>query len=191
MNGRRLLRIALPTVAVTVIALALGFFVLGSGQPVSSAATYTETATAAPDQARAVAASADARVRNATPAATPQPVRARPRPRRHPAVAPGVPPAVRRALAAHRVVVVSLRAPRVALDELALAEARAGAAAAGAGFVALNVRNEREMRPLTALLGVPDDPTVLVFERPSKAFVQMPGFVDRETVAQAAANAAA
>jgi hypothetical protein len=93
------------------------------------------------------------------------------------------------ALAGHRVVVVGLYDPDSPVDEMALAEARAGAQAAGAGFVALNVFAEAQSRPLLELLGTLESPGVLVYRRPEVLFARIGGFADSETVAQAAANA--
>ena len=116
---------------------------------------------------------------------------------RGPAVIDGMPAALARSLGSHRVVVVALYAPRSGVDQLALAEARAGAAAAGAGFVGINVMADRETRPLTQFLAsVPnpadrilDDPAVLVVQQPKTLFVRLNGFADRDSVAQAVANA--
>ena len=113
-----------------------------------------------------------------------------------PAVVPAKPPSVlpaplEAALKRNRVVVASLYAEGAAVADMARGEARAGATLAGAGFVALNVLNQKQVEQLTALLGVMSDPTVLVFTRPAKVFVRIDGFADRETVAQAAANAQA
>jgi len=77
-------------------------------------------------------------------------------------------------------------------------EAQAGAKAAHVGFVSFNVADEKIVRPLTSVLtGAPtpadrvlDGPAVLVFVRPRALFVRLNGFADRDTVAQAAANAA-
>ena len=44
--------------------------------------------------------------------------------------------------------VVSLYAPRSSVDEMATAEARHGAALAGAGFVAFSVADEKIVSPL-------------------------------------------
>ncbi len=114
-----------------------------------------------------------------------------------PAVVDGMPGALALALLNHQVVVVSLYAPRSSVDQLALAEARAGATAAGAGFVGLNVVSERDSHAFTRFLAtVPnaddrllDDPAVLVFQQPKSLFVRLNGFADRDTVAQAAQNA--
>jgi hypothetical protein len=122
---------------------------------------------------------------------------AKPKAHQRPAVVDGMPAALAAALASHPVVVVSLYAPRSSVDELSTDEARHGAALAGAGFVALNVADEKIVSPLSSLLtGAPtaadrvlDGPAVLVFQRPRTLFVRLNGFADRDTVAQAAANA--
>ena len=78
----------------------------------------------------------------------------------------------------------------VGIDRLSLAEAQQGARDAHAGFVGVNVFRRADAAPLTKLLGVLQDPAVLVFKRPGTVFVQLNGFADKDTVAQAAANAA-
>lgn len=116
-----------------------------------------------------------------------------------PAVIDGMPGSLALELQTHEVVVVALYAPKSSIDAMVLGEARQGAAAAGAGFVALNVTNEKIAAPLTSLLTtgasaadrVLDDPAVLVFQRPRMLFVRLSGYTDRDTVAQAATNAAA
>jgi hypothetical protein len=116
-----------------------------------------------------------------------------------PAVIDGMPGTLALALHTNEVVVVALYAPRSSVDALAMAEARQGAGQAGAGFVALNVTNEKTAAPLTSLLTtgasaadrVLDDPAVLIFQRPRTLFVRLSGYTDRDTVAQAAINAAA
>ena len=125
---------------------------------------------------------------------------AKTRPRRvhRPAVVDGMPAALAYSLSTHPVVVVSLYAPRSGVDQLALDEARAGAGDAGAGFVSINVLNEPQSHALTRFLAamanpndrILDDPAVLVFQRPKTLFLRLSGFADRETVAQAAQNAA-
>jgi hypothetical protein len=101
----------------------------------------------------------------------------------------GLPLVLSRALARNPVTVVALFDPRAELDELALAEARAGAADANVGFLAIDVFNEQQVRPLTQLLGVLTSPSLLVYKRPNTLFVRIDGFSDRQTVAQAATNA--
>lgn len=101
----------------------------------------------------------------------------------------GFPAVVDKALRTNEVLVVSLVVPGARVDELAAAEAEAGAKLGGAGFLALNVLNEDVARPLLAKLGAVKDPSVLVLTRPGKVAVELVGFADRDTVAQAAANA--
>lgn len=110
-------------------------------------------------------------------------------PKGDPVDAHGLPLVLARALAKHPVTVVTLYDPSAAIDEMAVAEARAGAAEVNAGFLALSIRNEPHVRPLAQLLGVLESPSVLVYERPNTLFVRLDGFADRETIAQAAANA--
>jgi hypothetical protein len=110
-------------------------------------------------------------------------------PKGDPVDANGLPLVLARTLAKHRVTVVALYDPAAAIDAMALAEARAGAAEVKAGFLALSIRSEPQVRPLAQLLGVLESPSVLVYERPNTLFVRLNGFSDRETIAQAAANA--
>jgi hypothetical protein len=56
--------------------------------------------------------------------------------------------------------------------------------------VPLDVLDERQAGPLTSLLGVLPDPAVLVYRRPGDLVARFDGFADRDTVAQAVANAA-
>jgi hypothetical protein len=126
------------------------------------------------------------------PKAAPKPAPAKPAPAK-PVAKPidthGLPRVLAAALADSRVVVVGLYDPDSELDELSLAEARAGAKAAGVGFVALNVFAEAQSRPLVEKLGALENPGILVYRRPDTLYARISGFADSETVAQAAANA--
>jgi hypothetical protein len=102
----------------------------------------------------------------------------------------GFPLAVDRALAKHKVVVVSLVVPGSHVDELAAGEAKAGAKLGGAGFLALNVLNESVAHAVLAKLDGAKEPSLLVLKRSGEVVLSLEGFVDRETVAQAATNAA-
>ena len=101
----------------------------------------------------------------------------------------GFPVAVDRALAKHKVVVVSLVVPGSRVDELAAGEAKAGAKLGGAGFLILNVLNERVAHAVLTKLNGLKQPNLLVLKRSGEVALALEGFVDRETVAQAAANA--
>jgi hypothetical protein len=103
--------------------------------------------------------------------------------------ATGFPIAVDKALAEHEIVVVSLVVPGARVDRLAAAEAQAGAKLGGVGYLALNVLNEKVAHALLTKLDRLEDPSVLVLKRSGEIALQLNGFVDRETVAQAAANA--
>jgi hypothetical protein len=107
-----------------------------------------------------------------------------------PALNPTVPLALGRALAFNPTVVAVLYNPQSEVDGIAVAEARAGAALASVGFVALNVLSQADVGKLTEQLGLLPDPAVLVFRRPAKLAARIDGFSDKETVAQAAQNAA-
>jgi hypothetical protein len=115
-----------------------------------------------------------------------------------PAVIAGVPTPLADALKRHSVVVLALVAPDSEVDGLTLAEAKAGAAAAHAGFTTVNVSNNAQVEALSALVGssadaqnrLLDAPAVLVFQKPQALYVRLNGYVDANTVEQAAVNAA-
>ena len=131
-----------------------------------------------------------AKAQGAKPAKPAKPAAPKPAPVLNPVVPPtGFPVAVDRALREHAVVVVSLVLPGARVDELAAAEAAAGAKLGGAGFLALNVLNEGVARALLTKLATAADPSVLVLKRSGEVALELNGFVDRETVAQAAVNA--
>ena len=106
------------------------------------------------------------------------------------ALAAGLPAPIAYALGQHPVVVVSLYNPYSEVDGIAFAEARAGAQLARAGFVPLNVLSAAQVQKLTEQLGLLPDPGLLIYTRPAALVGQISGFVDKDTVAQAAQNAA-
>jgi hypothetical protein len=101
----------------------------------------------------------------------------------------GLPVVLATALERHAVVVVALYDPQARVDGISLLEAAAGAVAARAGFVPLDVLDTSQAGPLMKLLGVLPDPAVLVYRRPGELVARFDGFADRDTVAQAVANA--
>ena len=167
-------------------------FTSGRGSAAEADLALPPVAAAAAKPAKApvhktAAAKAAAKAKPATPRA---PVKAAPK-KVVPTIPPtGFPVAVDRALANHKVVVVSLVVPGSPIDELAAGEAKAGAKLGGAGYLALNVLNERVAQALLTKLDGPKEPSVLVFRHTGEVALALEGFVDRETVAQAAANAA-
>ena len=103
----------------------------------------------------------------------------------------GLPLPIARALGRHTVVVVSLYNPYSQVDGISFAEARAGAQLADVGFVSLNVLSQAQVGKLTEQLGLLPNPGLLIYARPSTLAARISGFADKETVAQAAHNAAA
>ena len=91
----------------------------------------------------------------------------------------------------HRVVVVLLYAPGDDYDTIQTRETRAGALAAGAGFLALNVKKNQQVAALAAQFEVRQAPATLVFTRGPRLAYRVAGFLDRDAVAQAVANARA
>jgi len=132
------------------------------------------------------------RTKATTAAATPRHAAAvRPKPKPAGVTPPNqLPAAIRRALAADRIVVVALYDPNAKIDGAALAEAKAGAKLGGGAFVPIDVRS-RAVDSLNARYGAVQDPAVLVLRPPGSVVVRIDGFADRDTVAQAAQNAAA
>jgi hypothetical protein len=195
-------------IGVAVLALGGGFLLLGRGQSSSTAAVpvikplhpvkkhvvVTPKKKVAATKATQVKAKPVVKV---APKAAVKPKVVAKKAKPVPAVINGMPSALALALRSHPVVVVSLYTPGSSVDSQSTDEARNGAAAAHVGFVAFSVADERVVSPLSALLTgaatpadrVLDGPAVLVFQRPGTLFVRFNGFADRDTVAQAAANA--
>jgi hypothetical protein len=94
--------------------------------------------------------------------------------------------ALERRLAEHRVVVAVLYTPGATLDSLMVREARAGADAVRAGFVAVTPTDSRSAALLAKRYDVRSAPAVLVFVRWRGAVATFTDYVDRETIAQAA-----
>jgi thiol:disulfide interchange protein len=94
-----------------------------------------------------------------------------------------------RQLERHRVVVVLFYAPGDDYDTIQTREARAGALAANAGFLAVDVSNEKRLTKLATEYDVLAAPAVLVFARGPRVAVRIQGYADRAMVAQAAHNA--
>jgi hypothetical protein len=188
------LRILGAALVVALLALAGGYLLLGGSAGSSTAAVKTIKPLHPVKKHVAAAKKQPAPAAKKVVAA----VKAKPKRKPVPAVIDGMPAPLALALRAHRVVVVSLYTPGASVDAMATEEAKHGAALSGAGFVSFNVADDKVVSPLSSLLTaaptpadrVLDGPAVLVFGRPSSLFVRFNGFADRDTVAQAAANAA-
>lgn len=172
-----------------IAAVGLGMMTLSRQQPSSEAATTASLVHhhRAPAIVPVSAARAKAKV-------TPKP---KPKPKpldtifAKAALAAGLPKPVAVAFADHEVAVVTLYSPHADVDEAAQAEARAGAALAGAGYVRVDASTDGTTGLLTKAYGVLSAPTTLVLTRAdfTRPFMSLAGFADRETVAQAAINA--
>ena len=104
----------------------------------------------------------------------------------------GLPTPIAHALRNSKVVIVALFAHGANGDQAAVAEARAGAKSAHAGFAAVNVLDEKTARSLGKFAGTDTaPPAVLVVKRPGKIVNQFSGTADSEIIAQAALNAGA
>jgi hypothetical protein len=190
MSSSPRLSVVAPVAGLCVLALGAGFFFMSRGQESSQAATGLSTQQLVQRAAakRKTVSTKKAAVKTTAPKRS---VKPKPKPARiDRTLNAGLPSTISSAFWGRKVVVVALHAPDVPLDQMAVAEARAGASAAGVGFVALNVLHESQARPLTKLLGVLEDPAVLVFRRPGDLFLRLSGYADQQTVAQAARNAA-
>ena len=102
----------------------------------------------------------------------------------------GTPNTIASLLATHAVVVVLLYNPHSKVDYYSLNEAQLGASQANAGFLPVDVLDQRQAAPFTRAYGVLQDPTVLFFVHPGRLVQQLIGFADHETVLQAASNEA-
>lgn len=89
----------------------------------------------------------------------------------------------------YRVVVVVFYSPESALDGTAVLEARAAALTTNAGFVPVDVTDEKQVAAIAVGYEVVGSPTVLVISRGPKLRSEFTGIVDRVTVAQAVTNA--
>jgi hypothetical protein len=180
-------RLRVPAlVGVCVLVLGAGFIFLRGGS--SSSATSVHTI----KPLHPVTKNARLRARKAL-----APPRLALTPKRQPDVIDGVPTPLHVQLSRHAVVVLVLAAPQSDVDKLTIAEAKAGAAAAGVGFATINVAQNAQVAALSALVGssanpqdrLLDAPAVLVFQRPTTLYVRLNGYSDADTIRQAAVNA--
>ncbi|MHB8642133.1 MAG: hypothetical protein ACYDA3_04530 [Gaiellaceae bacterium] len=158
----------------------------GLGAAASAAAAKPKSVT--PTATTAAHPAATAKPTVTTPAATPAATSAK-----TPAAATtkdGTPTTIARLLRTYASVVVLLYDAQAPVDQYSIAEAKLGASRAHAGFITVNVMNQREAAPFTKAYGVLQDPSVLFFSRPGKLVQKLSGFADHDTVAQAAISAA-
>lgn len=104
---------------------------------------------------------------------------------------PGLPPKIAHALRYSKVAVVSLYVGQAQSDRQWVAAARKGARSAGAGFVAVNVGDDKAAAAVSSFAGAASSPSMLVVRRPGRIVTQIAGPIDAVVVAQAAHNAGA
>ena len=206
--------IRIAAIAGLLLAVAVGGYSMVLGRSHSSSATQTQATTATHTSA------AKAATHTTTAAAKPKTHGAAAKPAapaktaaksaakhttakhaaRHKAVHRGnlvdamLPQALQWQLSQHKIVVVSVYDPDASVDAISVAEAHAGAVAAGAGFLLVNVLDNSLAGLLTGVLpggGLLPDPGVLIYRAPGTLALRIDGFADRDAIAQAAANALA
>jgi hypothetical protein len=159
--------------------------------PLHAPKTHGTSSAVAKQKAAVPHGAAATHSQKAAAAATRHPTAALPKPKASAPASPNeLPLDVRKALAHNRVVVVMLYDPTAKIDGAALAEAKAGAKLGKGAFVPIDVRR-KSVDSLNARYGAVHDPAVLVLSRPGSLVVRIDGFADKDTVAQAALNAAA
>jgi hypothetical protein len=97
--------------------------------------------------------------------------------------------AVRRELLQHPAVVLVFYTPDAGLDGTTVVEARSAALEVGAGFLAVDAGDEKEVSKLGEAYEVTEAPAVLVLVRGPTVAARFDRFADRETIAQAVQNA--
>ncbi|MEO8289478.1 MAG: hypothetical protein ABI649_00595 [Gaiellaceae bacterium] len=166
------LQVLLPVAVLAILGLGVGAFAMSKGPATSDA--------------DAIAARIAARNNpTATTPAKPKPPAAKPKPSPS---KPGLTP-LQLALRQKPVAVVLFYKPQAAYDAIQTRETRAGALAAGAAFVAINVTRNSEVGKLATEYNVLEAPTVLVFRRGPVLKARFDGFQDRTTIIQAVRNA--
>ena len=170
------LRVFLPVAILGVLGMGVGAFAFsGPASPTTDAGLIAANI-AAKQAAKKAAKTTAAETTPAKPAKK----KAAPKPDLTP---------LERALASHRTAVVLFYEPGAAYDTIQTREARAGALAANAGFIAVDASRNSQVSSLATKYEVRTAPTVLIFVRGPKPAARLQGFVDRATVAQAASNA--
>ena len=173
------LQVLAPIAIVAVLGLAVSAFIMSRNQPGGTDADAVAARIAAKKhQTSATPTKPEPDPAAISPATTP----AAPKPEHHRSP-------LRAALANHSVVVVLFYEPEATYDAIQTREARAGALAANAGFVTVNVSKNSEVAKLAAEYGVLESPTVLVMKRGPKLAARLEGYYDRTAIVQAVKNA--
>ena len=184
------LRVLVPVAVLGLLGAGFGAFAMGGpAAPVSMPVTHP-TSSAAVDTGAMDTGAVDTAPTTTTAPPPPAPTTTETAPPPAPAKPkPEESTALEQELAKHRVVVVVFHTPGSDLDGEGLREARAGAVAANAGFLAVDVTKENAVASIAAKYEVLGSPTVLVVVKSGEARSRFEGYVDRQTVAQAVTNA--
>lgn len=102
---------------------------------------------------------------------------------------PGLPPVVRAMLMHRPTAVVAIYSSRIPGDIAVAKEAFAGARAAHAGFIGVNVAYNAVAAGVATWSNGASDPAVLVVRRPGRIVFAVTGTTDRQTIAQAVLTA--
>jgi hypothetical protein len=184
------LRVLVPVAVLGLLGAGFGAFAMGGPAapesiPVSSSAGV--------DTGASDTGTADTGATDTAPTTTESGSAAGPAPTPSPAPTPTPKPEkktpLEHELDTHRTVVVVFHTRDADLDAAVVREARAGAAAADSGFLAVDVEREGDVADLAAQYEVLGAPTVLVLVRSGEVRSRFDGYVDRATVAQAVTNA--
>jgi hypothetical protein len=190
MRQRLRLNVLLPVAVLGLLGAGFGAFAMGGPDVPESLPVTHPTSSDAVDTGVADTGAVD--TAPTTPTAPPPPAQTTTE-----AAPPPAPPkpkpeqktALEKELVDHRVVVVVFHTPGADLDGEALREARAGAVASHAGFLAVDVTKDTAVAEIAAEYEVLGSPTILVVVKSGEARSRFEGYVDRQTVAQAVTNA--
>ena len=171
------LRVLVPIAVLGLLGAGFGAFAMGGPEAPESIPVARPTSSGAVDTGATETTPAPTTAPTET---TPAPAPPKPKPDK---------PSLEQELADHRIVVIVFHTPGSDLDAAAVREARAGASAADAGYLAVDVTKEGAVADLAAEYEVAEAPTVLVVIRSGEARSRFNGIVDRQTVAQAVTNA--
>ena len=173
------LQVLAPIAVIAILGLAVSAFVMSRNKPGGSDADAIAARIAATHhQTSTTPAKPKSKPNDTGTTSTPTP------PTPHHRASP-----LKAALAHHSVAVVLFYEPGANYDAIQTREARAGALAAHAGFVTVNVSKNKDVGKLAAEYDVLESPTVLVFKRGPKLSARLEGYYDRTAIVQAVKNA--
>jgi hypothetical protein len=168
------LQVLLPVAILGVLGLGVGAFATTRSGPATSDADAIAARIAAKQQAQEPATPERPKQKKTNPTGT--------------QTGPKTTP-LENALQNHAVVVALFYAPGDDYDTIQTRETRAGALAARAGFLALDVTNNARVSAIATQYEVRRAPATLVFRRGPKLVYRAEGYMDRQAIAQAVANA--